>query len=293
MALPAAHAPSAAQVSSAGNANRPALGAIKSRMKATWEDGDYTTFSRYMEPGAVEILEAWNIDPGARMLDIGCGSGQTVIPAARAGIRATGIDIAANLIADAKERARNEGLAARFDVGDAEELPYADASFDVVISLIGAMFAPRPEVVTDEIARVLEPGGRLYMANWTPRSFPARMFKCVASRVAPPEGVPSPVLWGDEATVKERLAAQFTDFRLTRKVYPRWHYAFTPGELVDFFAAFFGPVKRAFEAVGPEGEQALHQELEEIYADNSEMRDGVLTMTGGEYLEVVATRRFS
>ena len=281
----------AAKTSPAEQVNQSPLDATKSRMKATWEDGDYTAFSRYMEPGAIEILEGWKLRSGTRMLDIGCGSGQTVIPAARSGIRATGIDIAANLIDDARERARKEGLDASFDVGDAEALPYDDASFDVVISMIGAMFAPRPEVVVEEMARVLRRGGRLHMANWTPQSFPAQMFKCVASRVPPPQGIPSPVLWGDEETVRERLADRFTDIRLTRKVYPRWQYAFSPVELVDFFRAFFGPVKRAFEAVGADGEQALHEELEQIYAENSETKRGVLTITGGEYLDVVATRR--
>jgi len=267
------------------------LAAIKSKMKATWEDGDYTAFSRYMEPGAVDILESWDIRPGERMLDIGCGSGQTVIPAARRGIRATGLDVATNLIEDAKERARREGLIAHFDAGDAEDLPYADAQFDVVISLIGAMFAPRPEVVAREMARVLRPGGRLHMANWTPRSFPAQMFRCIAARVPPAAGIPAPVLWGDEATVTERLTRDFVDIELRRRTYPRWHYSYTPGELVDFFRAFFGPVKRAFEAVGPAGEQALHEELEGIYAANSEIHDGILTITGGEYLDVAATRR--
>ena len=281
----------AQKVTAADAVMQSGIRAIKSRMKATWEDGDYSTFSRYMEPGAMEILENWNIEPGERLLDIGCGSGQTAIPAARKGIHATGLDVAVNLIEDAKERARKEGLAVRFDAGDAEDLPYVDGDFDVVVSLIGAMFAPRPDIVTDEMARVLRPGGRLYMANWTPRSFPGQMFKCLASRVTPAQGVPSPDLWGDEETVKERLAERFTDIKLTRKTYPQWHYSFTPGELVDFFRAFFGPVKRAFDAVGPEGEQALHEELEQIYANNSEINDGILTLTGGEYLEVIATRR--
>ena len=281
----------AEKITSADSATESGVGNIKTRMKATWEDGNYTTFARYMEPGAVEILESWDIQPGERLLDIGCGSGQTAIPAARMGIRATGVDIAVNLIEDAKERARKEGLVVRFDAGDAEDLPYVAGTFDVVVTLIGAMFAPRPEAVTYEIARVLRPGGRLFMANWTPRSFPAQMFQCVGSRVPPPQGVPSPVLWGDEETVKERLAEYFTNIELTRKTYPKWNYSFTPGELVDFFHALFGPVKRAFQAVGPEGEQALHEELEQIYANNSVMNDGILTVTGGEYLEVIATRR--
>ncbi len=267
------------------------LGAVKSRMKATWEDGDYTAFSKYMEPGAIQILESWDIRPGERLLDIGCGSGQTAIPAARKGIRVTGVDIASNLIEDARERARAEGVAAAFDVGDAEDLPYERGEFDVVITLIGAMFAPRPEAVTNEMARVLRPGGRLYMANWTPQSFPARMFQCLAARVPPPEGVPSPSLWGDEETVEKRLSKHFADIAMTRRIYPKWSYGFTTAELVDFFRDQFGPVKRIFDAVGAEGAQALHEELEQIFADNSETDGRLLTVTGGEYLEVTARRR--
>ncbi|MGA7178946.1 MAG: class I SAM-dependent methyltransferase, partial [Thiobacillaceae bacterium] len=158
----------------------PDFDVIKARQKATWEDGDYASFAKYMEAGAIEILNGWNIPQHKTLLDVGCGAGQTAIPAARNGARVTGIDIAENLIAYARRRAQEAGLDVRFDVGDAEDLPYADASFDVAISLIGAMFAPRPEVVVAEFARVLKPGGKLHMANWTAASMPGQMFKCVA-----------------------------------------------------------------------------------------------------------------
>jgi ubiquinone/menaquinone biosynthesis C-methylase UbiE len=178
---------------------QPDLSTIKSKMKATWEDGDYASFATYMAPGAVEILEDWNITPGQRLLDVGCGAGQTAIPAARRGLHVTGIDIAENLVEHARQRARKEGLVARFDQGDAEELPYADASFDVAVTLIGAMFAPDPDRVTAEFARVVRPGGKLYMANWTPNGMPAQMFKfkCVAAYVPPSPAFIPPVLWGE------------------------------------------------------------------------------------------------
>ena len=197
----------------------PDFEAVKAKMKATWMDGDYARFARYMEPGARKILADWRIGAGEHMLDVGCGAGQVAIPAAHAGVHATGIDIAANLIEHARRRAHEEGLEVRFDEGDAEELPYADGEFDVVTSLIGAMFAPRSEKVAAELARVCRPGGRLFMANWTPTGMAGRMFKCIGAHVPPPPDVTPPPLWGDEETVSERLTAGFRNIRLTRKLY--------------------------------------------------------------------------
>jgi ubiquinone/menaquinone biosynthesis C-methylase UbiE len=271
----------------------PSLEQIKARMKATWEDGDYASFAKYMEAGAIEILENWNISPNQRLLDIGCGSGQSAIPAARLGHQVTGIDIAENLIEYANEVASLEGLDARFDVGDAEDLPYEDNSFDVVITMIGAMFAPQPDKVASEIARVLRPGGKLYMANWTPDGMPAQMFKCVAGVMPPPPGFIPPVLWGYEETVRERLAGSFGDLQLTRKFYPQWHYPFGLEGIVDLFRTHFGPVKRAFDTLAND-EQAtstFHKKLCDIYNNTCESHaDGTSTVTGGEYLEIIATR---
>lgn len=270
---------------------QPELTVIKAKMKATWEDGDYANFAKYMQAGAVEIIDNWSIAPATKLLDVGCGSGQTAIPAAKSGIHVTGVDIASNLIEHARKRAEDAKLTARFDVGDAEDLPYGESSYDAIISMFGAMFAPRPNQVVSEFARVIRPGGRLYMANWTPTSMPAQMFKCVSAVVPPPPGFIPPVLWGDEEKVNERLAEDFTDIKLTRKTYPQWHYPFSASELVDLFRTHFGPVKRAFDLLGETGQQDLHDQLENVYATNSELRNDVLTITGGEYLEVIATRR--
>jgi len=141
---------------------------LKTRLRTTWMSGDYGYFAKYLLPGAMDFLNRLDIAPGTRMLDVACGAGQIAIPAARAGVDVTGIDIAANLIDQAQARARAEKLDVRFDEGDAERLPYADASFDLVVSLIGAMFAPVPERVAAELVRVCRPGGRIVMANWTP-----------------------------------------------------------------------------------------------------------------------------
>ena len=269
---------------------QPDLPTIKAKMKATWEDGDYADFARYMELGAKQILDGWHLPAGKRLLDIGCGAGQTAIPAAMRGLRVTGVDIAANLVESARRRARTEGIAARFDEGDAEALPYEDASFDVVISLIGAMFAPRPRLVCTEIARVLRPGGRLHMANWTPRSMPAQMFKAVAAITPPPPGVVPPVLWGDEETVYERLDADFTDIELRRVNYPQWRYPFDAGRLTELFRSHFGPVKRAFDAADKLGAKQLFEQLRDIFNDHGEFDGRNLTVTRGELLLVSATR---
>lgn len=269
----------------------PDIAAVKAKLKATWEDGDYAAFAQHMEPGALEMLDRWRIAPGLRLLDVGCGAGQTAIPAARRGIDVTGVDIAENLIEHARRRAEADRLSAVFDVGDAEELPYADASFDAVLSLIGAMFAPRPDRVAAELARVTRSGGHLYMANWTPRGMPAQMFQCVAAFVPPPPGFISPALWGDEDTVRARLADGFKNITLTRRMYPRWIYPYTPAQLVDLFRTHFGPVKRAFDALDDDGRRALRQQLEVIYTRCSAVRDSGLEIINGEYLEIIATRR--
>ena len=187
------------------NTLSPEMQALKTKLKATWDSGDYGRFASYMEPGALEILRRLPVGPGTRLLDVATGAGQIAIPAARLGARVTGIDIAPHSIAQARARAAAEGLTAQFDEGDAESLPYPDAAFDVVVSLIGAMFAPRPDRVAAELVRVTRPGGMIYMANWTPQGFVGQMFKIIGQAVAASPLMPSPVKWGDEATVRERL----------------------------------------------------------------------------------------
>ena len=166
---------------------------------------------RQSAPAHRVFVERLAIPSGTRALDVACGTGNLAIPLARAGAVVTGIDIAPNLLVQARERAVQESLVIRFDEGDAEQLPYADASFDCVVSMFGAMFAPRPELVAAELARVLRSGGLLAMANWNPDSFSGQMFRVSARHVPPPQGIAPPVLWGDEVTVRERLGSSFRD----------------------------------------------------------------------------------
>jgi len=265
----------------------PELESLKARLKATWMAGDYGHFAKYLEPGALEFLARLAVGPGTRMLDVGCGAGQIAIPAARAGARVTGVDIAANLIAQARARAQAEGVDVQFDEGDAEALPYERGAFDLVVSLIGAMFAPRPERVAAELVRVCRPGGRIVMANWTPSGFVGLMFKAIGKHVPPPP-MPSPLLWGDEGSVRERLREGVSELQLKKRMYP-FSYPFPPNEVVEHFRTYFGPINRAFAALDGTGQVALRSDLEKLWTEHNQATAGA-TQYQAEYLEVVAVR---
>lgn len=261
---------------------------LKARLKTMWMAGDYGRFAAFLEPGAMVFFSRLGVRPGMRLLDVACGAGQLALPAARAGAVATGVDIATNLIEQARARAKTEGLAIRFDEGDAENLPYADAEFDVVVSLFGAMFAPRPERVAAEVVRVCRPGGRIVMGNWTPGGFIGQMFKTIGRHVPPPAGMPSPLLWGDEATVRERLRSGVAELQLTKRMYP-FEYPFPPAEVVEFFRTYYGPTNRAFAALDAEKQAALRGDLERLWSEPNQAGEG-RTAIESEFLEVVAVR---
>ena len=269
----------------------PEMEALKTRLKATWMSGDYGHFATYLESGALEFLFRINVEPGARILDVACGAGQTAIPMSRAGAKVTGVDIAPNLIEQARARAQAENLDARFDEGDAEMLPYGDASFDIVVSLIGAMFAPRPELVAAELKRVCRPGGKIIMGNWTPTGFVGQMFKIHGKHVPPPEIMPPPVKWGDEETVRERFKDGVSHLKLSRRLYP-FRYPFSPSEVVEFFRTYYGPTHKAFAALDAlyEKQSALRADLEQLWTEHNTATDGT-TSIDSEYLEVVAIRQ--
>ena len=267
----------------------PEMDALKTRLKATWMSGDYGHFATYLEAGALEFLSRIPIEPGLRVLDVACGAGQTAIPMSRAGAKVTGVDIATNLIEQARARARAENLDTRFDEGDAEMLPYEDGSFDLVISLIGAMFAPRPDLVAAELKRVCRPGGKIIMGNWTPTGFVGQMFKIHGKHVSPPAGMAPPVKWGDEETVRERLSDGTSHLKLSRRLYP-FRYPFPPTEVVEFFRTYYGPSHKAFAALDAEKQSALQQELEQLWTEHNSATDGT-TFIESEYLEVAAIRK--
>ena len=267
---------------------QPEMEALKTRLKAMWMSGNFAEVAKHIETGAEEFIARLSLQPGQRVLDVACGSGNLAIPAARAGAIVTGVDIAPNLVEQARARAAAEGLTIQFDEGDAENLPYEDGSFDVVVSMFGAMFAPRPELVAAELTRVCRSGGRIAMANWTPEGFVGQMFKTTGKHVPPPPNMPSPLKWGDEATVRERLRDGIADLKLTKLMCP-FEYPFPPADVVESFRMYYGPTHRAFAALDESGQAALRKDLEQLWSEYNEATDGT-TFGRGEYLEVVATR---
>ncbi|MBI2687157.1 MAG: class I SAM-dependent methyltransferase [Acidobacteria bacterium] len=271
------------------SATRPAteFAQLKARLKTTWMTGDYDLFSRYMEKDAEQFVRRLGIQPKATVLDVGCGAGQFALIAARAGAEVTGCDISTNWLEKARARAAAEGLEVTFEEGDAESLPYEDGQFEVVASLIGAMFAPRPERVAAELTRVCAPGGIIAMANWTPDGFVGQMFKTISKHIAPP-GMPSPVLWGDEGTVRARLREGISGLKCTLYAY-HFDYPFAPDAVVDFYRKNYGPVSRAFGSLDANGQESLRSELVRLWAGHN-YADGNATKVDAEFLEVLAIR---
>jgi SAM-dependent methyltransferase len=269
--------------------NAPHDQALRARCKATWESGDFGIVAKYNDPAAVEFMSRLPLQRGQRVLDIACGTGNLAMIAARAGCVTCGIDIASNLVLQARGRAVAEGLEIDFREGDAEELPFQTASFDLVVSMYGLMFAPRPERAAAEALRVCKPGSVIALANWTPEGFIGENFRRVSHHVLAPTGAISPLLWGDEATVRARFGDHVKDLRLTRRI-ARLRYPFPPAQTVEFFRQFYGPTLRAFAALDCDGQCKLHADLEDMFATHNRSQDGA-TELEAEYLEVVAIRR--
>ena len=264
------------------------LSALKAKLRATWSAGDFGQIAKYYASQAEEFVKRLNLKPGMKVLDVACGAGNTALPAARLGAVVTGVDIAPYLVEQARENAKAEGLEIKFDEGDAEALPYEDASFDAVVTMFGAMFAPRPELVASELKRVCCPGGFIAMANWTPTGFLGQMFKTMSSHVPPPPGMPSPVLWGSEETVRQRLGEGISKLETTpQKI--TWVFPFSPAEVIERFRMYYGPTQKAFGSLDEEKQAALRKDLEQLWATHNQATDGT-TRVDAEYLEVVAVR---
>jgi SAM-dependent methyltransferase len=267
----------------------PELQKIKTAMRATWMAGDFGVIAKSIEGAAADFAARLPIPPGSHVLDVATGTGNVALPLARLGFAVTGVDIAPNLLEQARERAAAEGLTIAFDEGDAEHLPYADASFDAIVTMFGAMFAPRPELVAAEFARVLKPGGLLAMANWNPESFTGKMFRTGAKHVPPPPGIEPPVRWGVPEVAKERLAA-LTGIE-TELIPVDFDMPMSPEGAVEFFKAYFGPTKMAFARLDPAGQEALHADLVALWTDANTATDPEThTLIPNSYLQVIARR---
>jgi len=266
---------------------------MKDSMRAPWIAGDFGAIAREMgAPEAESFVARMELEPGARVLDIACGTGNVTIPLARRGARATGLEMMPHLLEEARARAAREGLPIRFDEGFAETLPYPDGSFDVLVSMFGIMFSPLPATVVSEMARVLRPGGRLALANWTPSSFGGKM-SAVAGRYLPPppQGTISLFLWGEEATVRDRLKPGF-DAVETSVVAFRWELQRSAAGSAEFFAKNAGPVQLALGRLDAPKQAALLHDLEQLWLDNNLATNGENhTLISNEYLEALGTRR--
>jgi SAM-dependent methyltransferase len=263
------------------------LDPLVARTRAVWTAGDFERIAAGYRHGAEAFISRLGLRQGEGVLDVACGTGNLALPAARHGARVTGLDIAANLLVTARHRAESEGLAIQFDEGNAEELPYPNGSFETVVTMFGAMFAPRPERVASELLRVVRPGGRIAMANWTPGSFIGSMLRAHTALVPPPSGVPSTLLWGDEAMVRERFAGA-SRVTLTRRTI-RFDYPIPPAGVVQLFRDWYGPTIRTFEALDANGQTRLFDDLVALWSDHNLATDGT-TQVESEYLEVIAER---
>ncbi len=263
---------------------------IKTAMRSTWMAGDFGVIARTIAGAAEEFAERLALPPGTKVLDVATGTGNVAVPLARRGGVVTGVDIAPNLLEQARERAKSEGLTIMLDEGDAEALPYADASFDAVVTMFGAMFAPRPELVAKEFARVLKPGGFLAMANWNPESFTGAMFRTGSKHAPGPAGLAPPVLWGVPATAHERLAGGFADIE-TRLIPVDFDLPMSPAQTVDYFRTYFGPTKMSFSRLDEAGQAALHADLTALYVAANVAEDPEKhTLVHNQYLQVTARK---
>jgi ubiquinone/menaquinone biosynthesis C-methylase UbiE len=264
------------------------LEAVKQVQQKIWSEGDFAMVAGLMTIVGEELCEAAEILPDERVLDVACGSGNATLPAARrCWGNAVGLDYVPELLERGRERAAAERLDVEFVEGDAEDLPFEDASFDVVLSTFGVMFAPDHQKAADELLRVCRQGGRIGMANWVPDGFVGDMFKTTAEHAPPPPGVLSPVLWGTEDHLRELFGngiSSLTSERTTLKEGFR-----SADHFVDYFRTYFGPTKVAFERVGEEGADALRNDLHEML-ERWNLAGERAMVAPAEYLQVIATR---
>jgi SAM-dependent methyltransferase len=274
-----------------------ALADLKKRLLAVWSAGDFGRIAQRMEHAGEEFVTNLQLNESHHVLDVACGSGNVSIPAARAGASVTGCDIVQSLLDQATARAGKEGLKISFVVGDAEQLPFADGSYNMLTTMFGAMFAPRPDVVARELVRVCATQGRIAMGNWTRESFIGQVFAVTAKFAPPPPNVPPAMLWGDEQIVRERFAQAATDLRLPADALqvscvPRctvFDIPNTPREVVGLFRQFYGPTVVAYARLDADKQDELTEALTALWMSCNTAQDGA-TSVASEYLEVVVSR---
>lgn len=266
----------------------PDLQAVTQIQQQIWSKGDFAMVASLVHFPAERLAEALDLVPDERVLDVASGSGNLALAAAR---RTWGNVVSSDYVPSLLERGRERAAAERLEVefveADAQQLPFEDGSFDVAMSIYGAMFAPDHQKTADELLRVVRPGGRIGMGNWCPDGAVGEMFGTIAKHAPPPPGVPSPLLWGTEEHLRELFGDRIADLRIERR---RSRQPFrTPDHYIEFFRTYFGPTKTAYERVGSEGEGALTEDLRTLLEAANTAGDRGMVLEA-DYLEVVATR---
>lgn len=264
------------------------LAALKARQQGAWASGDYAIVGTTLQIVGEQLCETLDLRPWQKVLDVAAGNGNATLAAARRWCQVTSTDYVPALLERARERAAAERLEVAFQEADAEALPFADGSFDVVVSTFGVMFTPDQPRAAAELARVCRSGGRIGLANWTPEGFIGQLFKTLGKHLPPPAGARSPALWGTRAGLEELFGERAASIRAE----PR-HFLFryrSPEHWLQVFRTFYGPMLKAFAALAPEAQAALAEDLLALAVRFNRSADESLVVPG-EYLEVVVTRR--
>jgi SAM-dependent methyltransferase len=263
------------------------LTAVKARQQAAWSAGDYAVVGTTLQIVGETLCEALDLRSGERVLDVAAGNGNATLAAARRGTDVTSTDYVETLLERGRTRANAEGLAVRFEQADAENLPYADATFDVVLSTFGVMFTPNQERAAAELLRVCKPGGRIGLANWTPSSFIGELFRQVCRYLPPSAGVRSPTLWGTEERLRELFGGRVDAIAIERRNFVfRYRSA---AHWLDVFRTAYGPLQKAFAALDSKAQGSLAEDLIALAERFNRATDGSL-VAPSEYAEVVFRR---
>lgn len=269
-------------------AGGPDLEAVKAKQQATWASGDFAVVGTTLQIVGEWLAESMDIRSGQRVLDVAAGNGNATLAAARRFAEVTSTDYVRALLEKGAARAAAEGLDVRFEVADAEALPYEDGSFDAAMSTFGTMFAPDQAKAASEIARVVASGGRIGLASWTPEGFIGQLFKAVGAYVPPPAGLKSPALWGTETHIVRLFGSQAADIRCVRRKF-NFRYR-SAAHWIQVFRDFYGPVHKAFAALDAERQRRLENDLVELLEWHNVAGRRSLVVPS-EYLEVVIVKR--
>jgi SAM-dependent methyltransferase len=267
---------------------QPDLGTVKTRQQGAWSSGDYAVVGTTLQIVGETLCEALDLRAGQKVLDVAAGNGNVTLAAARRWCEVVSTDYVPALLERGRERATAERLAIEFRQADAEALPFADASFDVVVSTFGVMFTPDQDKAATELLRVCKPGGKIGLANWTPEGFIGQLFKTIGKHMPPPAGVKSPALWGTGARITELFGAQASSIQLERRNFVfRYRSA---QHWLDVFKTYYGPLLKTFGALDPQAQAALTDDLLALIKRYDRSNDKTMVVPS-EYLEVVVTRR--